>query len=150
MEGGAAIAVGSLSPGGAWFGFEATDEGYALCFGEPDGRRRRAPRTDAHDLLNLALAYFGDGAHLPPDDLQATHGDVADLVRWLADAARDEPAHARLRAAVDAIDDGLAADAVMLCLAHAAQALAPRTGGEQADAVDPVDLLAERYRVLEG
>ena len=145
MDRRSAVAVGRLSPGGPWVGFAADEGGYLLAFGD-GSTERRAPTaaTARHDLLCAALVYFDDG-EAPPDGLQATHGDVADLVRWLAATAPDEVTRGLLRAAVDAIDDGLATDAVMLCLEEAATASTPRTAGEQAD---PIDLLAERYRQL--
>lgn len=140
-----AVAVGRLSPGGPWVGFAADEGGYALVFGDGSmGRRAPSGATARQDLLSVALVYFDDGES-PPDELQATHGDVADLVRWLADTAPDDVSHRLLLAAVDAIDDGLATDAVMLCLEEAAAASMSRTASEQAD---PIDLLAERYRKL--
>lgn len=145
MERGPAVAVGRLSPDGAWVGFAVADGGYQLAFGDgPTEHRVPAAETRRHDLLNAALAYFEDG-NAPPDELQATHRDVADLVRWLADTAPDDATRALLLDAVDAIDDGLAIDAVMLCLEEAAAAGMPQAAGEQAD---PIDLLAERYREL--
>lgn len=139
-----AVAVGRLSPGGPWVGFAADEGGYALAFGDGSAERRGpSGATARQDLLSVALVYFDDG-EAPPDQLQATHGDVADLVRWLAATAPDDVTRRLLAAAVDAIDDGLATDAVMLCLEGAA-ATTPRTASEQAD---PIDLLAERYREL--
>ncbi|MEO8511768.1 MAG: hypothetical protein ABI534_11085 [Chloroflexota bacterium] len=144
MERGPAVAVGRLSAGGPWVGFAADEGGYALAFGEGSTERRGpSGATVRHDLLCAALVYFDDG-EAPPDELQATHGDVADLVRWLAATAPDDVTRPLLLAALDAIDDGLATDAVMLCL-EAAAASTPRTASEQAD---PIDLLAERYRDL--
>lgn len=140
-----AVAVGRLSPGGPWVGFASVDGGYTLAFG--DGlteRHATGGATARRDLLCAALVYFDDG-EAPPDGLQATHGDVADLVRWLAATAPDEATRRLLRAAVDAIDDGLATDAVMLCLEEAATASGSRTAREQAE---PIDLLVERYREL--
>lgn len=144
MDGRSAVAVGRLAPGGPWVGFAADEGGYALAFGEGSSERRGpSGATARRDLLAAALVYFDDG-EAPPEALQATHGDVADLVRWLAATAPDDDTRTLLLAAVDAIDDGLAADAVMLCLEEAA-AGSDRTASEQAD---PIDLLAERYRDL--
>ena len=142
MERGPAVAVGRLSPGGPWVGFAADEGGYCLIFGESEHEVRVAPaETRLADLLSVALVHFADGEPAP-DELQATHGDVADLVRWMADAADDGPVRSRLLEAVDAIDDGLAADAVMRFLEDAAALTAGVTTGEQADAID---LLAERH-----
>ena len=141
-----AVAVGRLAAGGAWVGFAPTEDGYRLVFCEADDPDPYlVADTRRADLLNAALAYFGDGAEPAPDEVQATHGDVAELVRWLAETADDVTA-AVLLAAVDAIDDGLPADAVMIRL-EAAAAMNPGTRSEQAD---PIDLLAERYRKLTG
>jgi hypothetical protein len=142
----AAVAVGRLSPSGPWVGFAETDAGYELVFG--DGERvRGAPQAETRrrDLLSVALLYFGDAAEPGPEELVATHGDVGDLVRWLASAAPGERERRKLQAAVDAIDDGLAADAVMLRLEEAAASMTMLTETEQAD---PLDLLAERYANL--
>lgn len=147
MARGPAVAVGRIAAGGAWVGFAPTEDGYQLVFCEADGHDPYpVADTQRGDLLNAALAYFGDGAEAAPDEVQATHGDVAQLVGWLADTA-DAATAAVLRAAVDAIDDGLAADAVMLRLEEAAVAMTPGTRSEQAD---PIDLLAARYRALSG
>ena len=146
MEPRPAVAVGRLASGGAWVGVAPAQDGYRLAFGDDAGElplRAADSTTLRADLLNVALAYFGDAADPAPDEMQATHGDVADVVRWLAATAADEgPA---LRMAVDAIDDGLAADAVMLLLEAAVAATRTEPESEQAD---PIDLLAERYRAL--
>ncbi len=149
MEPRPAVAVGRLASGGAWVGFAPAEDGYRLAFGDEAGELPPVvtdPATLRADLLNVALAYFGDAAEPAPDELQATHGDVADLVRWLAATAGDEAPPA-LRMAVDAIDDGLAADAVMLLLEAASAAIGTGREGEQAD---PIDLLADRLRALGG
>lgn len=154
MKRGRAVAVGRLSAAGTWVGFARADEGYELAFGEVEAevedegtvRIGRGP-TLRHDLLNVALAYFGDAVDAGPEQIGATHEDVAELVAWLAATEPDEVTARRLRAAVDAIDDGLAADAVMLSLEEAAAAMNPPPAGEQ---VEPIDLLRVRERELRG
>ena len=79
----------------------------------------------------------------PPPDIEATHADVGRLVRDVASRATGQETRRLLAEAVDAIDDGLAEDAVINRLASARA----RTATEQAD---PVDLLLERARALAG
>jgi hypothetical protein len=109
----AACAVGLLGPEGRWIGFAPTlEDGYALVIGADDGSSARALAT-SDELVALAIAYFADELPEPPEALAATHGDIAALIRHLAVEA-GEMEHARFLAeAVDAIDDGLAADVVV-------------------------------------
>lgn len=129
-----ACAVGRLGPRGPLVGFAPTlDDGYALVV-EGRGRSGRAP-ADADLLLALAVAYFEDALDAPPDDLAATHADIASLVRHVAEAEVDAPRRRLLEEAVDAIDDGLAADVVIARLSAALNAEA---------AGDPVAWLLRR------
>jgi hypothetical protein len=129
-----ACAVGRLAPGGPWVGFAPTlDDGYALVVEGPGASGRTA--ADADLLLALAVAYFEDALDPPPDELAATHADIASLVRHVAEAEGDAVRHRLLEEAVDAIDDGLAADVVIGRLAAALSADA---------AEDPVAWLLER------
>jgi hypothetical protein len=107
-----ACAVGRLDPGGPWIGFEPTlDDGYALTVGG-EGRTRRG-RANPVDLVALAILYFEDSIETPPEELAATHGDIGAIVRHAAERV-DDPARQRaFEEAVDAIDDGLAADVVI-------------------------------------
>jgi hypothetical protein len=139
MEG--PVAVGRLAPDGAWVGFAADGAGYRLAIG--DGDRVRLLGANADLLLALAIAYFEEALDEAPPGLEATHADVSELVRHVAQA-EEEPARARLLAeAVDAIDDGLGADAVATRLAAAISRAAAGEANEQAD---PVDLLVMRVR----
>jgi hypothetical protein len=105
-------AVGRLEPGGAWIGFVPTvDDGYALAVGTSDGIRH-VPAEPA-DLVAIAVLYFEDRLEEPPEDLAATLGDIGAIVRHAADESRAPDAAARFAEAVDAIDDGLAADVVL-------------------------------------
>ena len=129
-----ACAVGRLGAGGPWVGFAPTlDDGYALVVEGPAGSGR-AP-ADADLLLALAVAYFEDALDAPPDDLAATHADIASLVRHVAGAEADAPRRRLLEEAVDAIDDGLAADVVIARLSVVLNADA---------AADPVAWLLDR------
>jgi hypothetical protein len=116
----AACTVGRLGDGGPWVGFAPTlDDGYALVVARPDGSARTAP-AEADDLVALAVAYFLDDLAEPPEELAATHGDIGALVRHRAELEADPARRRRLGEAVDAVDDGLAADVVVgrlsLCL----------------------------------
>jgi hypothetical protein len=111
-----ACAVGRLEPGGPWIGFAPSlDDAYDIVV-EGAGRLAASPA----DLLALAVLYFEDGLDEPPEELAATHGDIGALVRHVADAPRTPTElRALLAAAVDAIDDGLAADVVIARLQEA-------------------------------
>lgn len=129
-----ACAVGRLGTGGPWVGFAPTlDDGYALVVEGPSGSGRSP--ADADLLLALAIAYFEDALDAPPDELAATHADIASLVRHVAGAEVDAPRRRLLEEAVDAIDDGLAADVVIARLSVVLNADA---------AADPVAWLLDR------
>ena len=115
-------------------GFAPTlDDGYALVVERPGASSRTAADSDL--LLALAVAYFEDALVAPPDELAATHADIASLVRHLAEAEGDAARRRLLEEAVDAIDDGLAADVVIGRLTTALSVAA---------AGDPVAWLLER------
>jgi hypothetical protein len=112
-----ACAVGRVEPGGMWVGFAPSlDDGYALVVGTPKRTHRAA--ADPDDLVALAIAYFEETLDEAPDDLAATHGDIGALVRHVAEAEGDLGRRRALDEAVDAIDDGLAADEVIRRLAR--------------------------------
>ena len=127
-------AIGLLSPGGAWVGFGYRAGTCRIVVGSGDTIRDGA--ADQDQLLALAIAYFAGGFDEGPPDLEATQSDLSALVRHLIHVERDEMRRSLLREALDAIDDGLAGDAV------AAQLEAARTprGGE----LDPVELIVRR------
>ena len=102
-----------------WVGFAPTlDDTYALVVGELAGGPRQV-EADADDLLSLALAYFEETLDPPPDELAATHGDIGALVRHVAEHEPDPERRRLLGEAVDAVDDGLAADATIARLTRA-------------------------------
>ena len=111
----AACAVGRLGDDGPWVGFVPTlDDGYALVVRRDDDVvAAGAQAAEADDLVALAIAYFADELSEPPESLAATHGDLGALVRSVAAAEADASARRVLADAVDAIDDGLAADVVV-------------------------------------
>jgi hypothetical protein len=109
----AACAVGRLGVDGPWIGFAPTmDDAYALVVAGSGGQSRSAA-ADADDLLALAVAYFQDDLAEPPEELAATHGDIGAVVRHLAEVESDPMRRRLLGEAVDAVDDGLAADVVV-------------------------------------
>jgi hypothetical protein len=108
-----ACAVGRVDAGGPWIGFAPTlEDGYALVVGTDEVAAAAAP-ADRDDLIALALAYFADELPGPPEALAATHGDIGALVRHVAGGEPDVELARRLSEAVDAVDDGLAADVVV-------------------------------------
>lgn len=134
-------AVGRIGLDGPWIGFSADDvSGYVLVVGGPAGEHRA--QADADVLLSLAIAYFEEALDEPPDELSATHADIAALVRHVAQRPSPDTARrAALRETVDAIDDGAAADVVVSRL----------TRGLSDDArADPLGRLLSRARSLAG
>ena len=118
MEG-AACAVGRIGPNGPWVGFAPTiDDGYALVVGESGGHGRRVA-ADAQDLLALASVYFEEALDPAPDELAATLGDIGSVVRHVAEHETDPDRRRVLGEAVDAVDDGLAADVTIARLGRA-------------------------------
>jgi hypothetical protein len=114
-----ACAVGRLGPGGPWVGFAPTlDDAYALVVGGLTGSPRQL-EAEVDDLVALALAYFEESLDPPPDELAATHGDIGALVRHVAEHEPDAARRRLLREAVDAVDDGLAADMTIARLTRA-------------------------------
>jgi hypothetical protein len=109
----AACAVGLLSPADGWIGFAPTlEDGYALVIGTDDGFAARAAAS-SDELIALAIAYFAEELPDPPEAVAATHGDIAALIRHVAQGEAEFERARLLEEAVDAIDDGLAADVVV-------------------------------------
>jgi hypothetical protein len=136
----AACAVGRIGAGGPWVGFApALDDRYVLVVGGGGAASPRSAPADADDLLALACAYFEETLAEPPEELAATHGDIGALVRHVAEHEADVKRRRLLGEAVDAIDDGLAADVVVGRLS--------RCLGTQED---PVARLRRRARELTG
>ncbi|MEO8246262.1 MAG: hypothetical protein ABI622_03995 [Chloroflexota bacterium] len=144
-------AVGRLGadPGSPWVGFVHDGDAFCLAFAGAgaDGSPSLVRRTPRVELLALAIAYVTEALPDPPPELEATHADLADLLRWLRDSASPERA-ALLAEALDAVDDGLAEDVVVHRLVKAARAEGRGTADEQVD--DWVGLLVRRYRSVSG
>lgn len=134
----AARAIGRLEPGGPWIGFGLRGEAWRYVVGTEEAVRD-AP-ADADLLLALAIAHFAEAFDEAPPDLEATQSDLSALVRHLVSAQPDDRRRALLTEALDAIDDGLAGDAV------AGRLAAARSPGR--DRVDPVDEVLAAARDL--
>jgi len=125
-------AIGRIRAGGPWVGFAARADGYRLVAG--DDRRTRERPASPDLLLALAIAYFEEAFDDPPQESEASHADLSELVRAVSDGETDAARRGLLHEAVDAIDDGLAGDAV-------ANRLAAARGVETDEQADAVDLL---------
>ena len=130
MEG-VACAVGRLGADGPWLGFApAIEDGYELVVGGGPAAPSRHV-ADADDLICLAIAYFEDELDAPPEELAATHADIGSLVRHVAEHEAEAGRRRLLAEAVDAVDDGLPADAGVgrrrLCLVGAEDPVARLT-----------------------
>ena len=141
------VAVGGLAAaGGRWAGIELSGDGFHLVFGESEGevrwRSTATGRRRMDELLTIALAYFQEALPPPSANLEATHADLGDLLRWLAAVETDASRERWLQEAVDAIDDGLPADVVIRRLSLAGG------GSETVEQADVVDLLVRRYRAV--
>lgn len=130
-------AIGTLGPGGPWIGFGVRAGEWRCAIGR-SGAVSDAP-ADRELLLALAIAHFAEAFDQAPPDLEATQSDLSALVRHLLEAERDARRRGLLNEALDAIDDGLAGDAV------AARLTAARSPGGQAD---PVDLVLAAAREM--
>ena len=127
-----ARAIGRLDADGPWIGFGYRGGAFRVVMEASGGMRDAAADPDL--ILALAIAHFAGALEEPPPDLEATQSDLSALVRHLVDAEADPGRRALLGEALDAIDDGLAGDAV------AERLWAARSGRD--DAVDPVELLS--------
>ena len=115
---------------------------------KPDGSVSVVRPTPRVELMALAIAYVTEALPDPPPDLEATHADLAALLRWLRESATASGHVALLGEALDAVDDGLAEDVVVHRLVKAARLEDPGTADEQVD--DWVGLLVQRYRTIGG
>ena len=131
-------AIGRL-PDGPLVGIGPSADGYRLAFGLPDGTWLPDPTTDPLErrsgLVAGAIAFFLASLDDPPADLEATHADLARVVEGLAPGLSEDAERAILSQVLDAVDDGLPADAVALRLLP----LLP------APDADPVEILRARY-----
>ncbi len=155
MRGAEINAIGRLGDGAApWFGIarERADErgagAYTLVFGEANGAVVSAPPESAdpqRGLLLALIAFFEGEARDPPPELEMTHWDAAEAVRWLAAHAGAETARATaLSDAADAIDDGLPTDVVTGHLYRALES----SGVSDTGRTSPVSELRRTYERL--
>ena len=136
----APCAIGRLRPDGPWVGFAAEAGGYRFVVGINDALTSSAADSDL--LLALAIAYFTEAFDEAPPEFEATQADLSALVGELTQRETDPETRRLLREALDAIDDGLAGDAVA---GRLAAARAPRT-----EPTDPIELLRMRATELAG
>ena len=129
-------AIGRLDADGPWIGFGYRAGLPRFVVGVADGMRDAPGDRDL--ILALAIAHFGDLGSGALPELEATQSDLSALVRHLMDSEADAAKRPLLADAIDAIDDGLAGDAV------ATRLEAARAAGD--DAPDPVELLSRRAR----
>ena len=112
-------AIGRLTPDGPWVGIQPDGAGYRLVFGLAEGALLADATTDPAarraGLLAAAIAHFLGLLTDPPPELEATQADFAGLLVTLA-TDREGKARAAAQEALDAIDDGIQADAVALRL----------------------------------
>jgi hypothetical protein len=134
----AAGAIGRLWANGPWIGFGYRAGAARIVVGWHN-EIRDAP-ADRDLLIAMAIAHFAEAFDEAPPDLEATQSDLSALVRHLMGMEADPGRLARLGEAMDAIDDGLAGDAVAEKLEAARS---PR-----ADAVDPVELVSMKARQI--
>jgi hypothetical protein len=125
----APCALGRLDPNGPWIGFVLEPGSPLLAVGLTDGSLRSAA-AGAREIVSAAIAYFAELFPDPPQELEATHADVAELVRSLVADEPDAERRGLLMEAVDAIDDGLASDAVVGRLMVAQQQVDPAEAAE--------------------
>ena len=125
----APCALGRLDPSGPWIGFVLEPGSPLLAVGLADGSLRSAA-AGAREIVSAAIAYFAELFPDPPQELEATHADVAELVRSLVADEPDAERRGLLMEAVDAIDDGLASDAVVGRLMVAQQQVDPAEAAE--------------------
>ena len=130
----------AILPGGRWIGFEL-DAGVGRLASAPlDAENASADLAEASsdDLLALAEIWFTGALPEPTLDGAATQQDLAQLVSALRASAVDEFTATALSLVVDAIDDGLAPDAVANLLSTA----------RGPSAVDPLTRVVARARAL--
>ena len=130
----AARAIGRLEAGGPWIGFGYRGGAFRIVMEASGGMRDAAADQDL--ILALAIAHFAGALEEAPPDLEATQSDLSAVVRHLMNAEVDPARRALLSEALDAIDDGLAGDAVAEKLGAARS--------RRDDAVDPVEVLSRK------
>lgn len=134
--------------GGPWVGFVGEEDGFRVAFGQTDGSLVTSTAGGPQrvlELLAVAIAYYEEALDPAPPQVEATQADLARLMTWLAAIEKDPIRRSRLAEAVDAIDDGLAGDAVVARLNAARGAITGREAHEQTEAVD---LLEARFSAL--
>lgn len=142
------VAIGRMGPRGPWVGFVKDAAGFHLAVAQPGEAAAVSPAGGANrvaELLAAAIVYFEEALDPPPPELEATQADLAELLAWMA-TQTDTSRKQLVREALDAIDDGLAGDAVVARLSEAGR----RLGGKTVEQADAIDLLTQRVKDLRG
>ena len=134
------VAIGRIGPRGPWVGFARDAAGFHLAVAHSGEPTAISPAGGANRIV-----YFEEALDPPPPELEATQADLAELLAWMA-AETDTGRKQLVREALDAIDDGLAGDAVVARLSEARRGLA----GKAVEQADAIDLLAQRVNHLRG
>ena len=129
-------AIGRLVADGPWIGFGQRAGAARFVVQAESGFRDQAADQDL--VLALAIAYFTEACQGATPDLEATQSDLSALVRQLMPAEADPERRAFIGEAIDAIDDGLAGDAVAEKL-EAARSY-------RVEVIDPIELLSRKAR----
>jgi hypothetical protein len=142
------VAIGRIGARGPWVGFVRDAAGFHLAVAQPGEATAVSPARGANriaELLAVAIVYFEEALDPPPPELEATQADLAELLAWMA-TETDTGRNQLVREALDAIDDGLAGDAVVARLSEARR----WRDGKAIEQADAIDLLAQRVRDLRG
>jgi hypothetical protein len=148
MPGVPMVAIGRVDARGPWVGFVRDAAGFHLAVAQPGEAAAVSRAGGANrigELLAAAIVYFEEALDPPPPELEATQADLAELLAWMAtetNASRKQ----LVREALDAIDDGLAGDAVVARLSEARRGL----GAQAVEQADAIDLLVQRVKDLRG
>jgi len=140
------VAIGRIGTRGQWVGFVRDAAGFHLAVAQPGEATVVSPARGANriaELLAVAIVYFEEALDPPPPELEATQSDLAELLAWMT-TKTDTGRNQLVREALDAIDDGLAGDAVVARLSDASRGLA----GKAIEQADAIDLLAQRVKDL--
>jgi len=146
------LAIVGVLPSGAIVGFGRDAAGCRLAVGQTAESMAvdpRAPLEQRGELIALAMAHFEEQLDEAATGEGATHQDLAELVRWLAESDPDQGWARRANLVLDAIEDGLPGDAVALSLAALLQEETKKAApASEAPPDDPVERLVARASAL--
>jgi hypothetical protein len=145
------VAVGGL-PDGGWVGLVAGAEGFRIVVGGTGAtavdRGRLGQRRST--LTALAILHFEEALDAPSAGVdEATHREMADMLRWLGETAPSSEERELVALALDAVEDGLPGDAVSLRLMALLAAMV-RGGGATNTTPDALEIVLARAREIRG